>query len=195
MSPSALIIGKSAAVLADTVALLQSRGYAAEATNRFADVDIDFDLSRFDVVVFGGRVPAETRDRLAGEISRLNPAAVLVDGLAGIPGLIAAQVEGALAAPPGAEQGTGPSFDPDQRTVTLSLPDTHTVTLTAWWQTSFVPPDPKSDSLILIDHERLAGQVAIPLPDVVPQQAAFVTVQLDDLSYAFSVATAIPQIA
>lgn len=189
MSPSALIVGKSAAVLADTVTLLQSRGYAAEATNRFAEVDTDFDLSRFDVVVFGGRVPAETRDRLADVISGRNPDAVLVDGLAGIPGLIATQVEGALAGSLGAEQGANPSFDPEARTVTLSLTGTRTVTLTAWWQTSFVPPDPKNDSLILIDHERLAGQVAIPLPDVVPQQAAFVTVQLDDLSYAFSVAT------
>jgi len=189
MSRSALIIGKSAAVLADTVALLQNRGYAAEATNRFADVDTNFDLSRFDVVVFGGQVPAETRGRLGGEIGRLNPGAALVDGLAGIPGLIAAQVEGALAAAP-EEPPASPSFDPDRRTVTLSLASTRTVTLTAWWQTSFVPPDPKSDSLILIDHERLAGQVAVPLPDVVPQQAAFVTVQFDDLSYAFSVASA-----
>jgi hypothetical protein len=186
MSPSVLIVGKSAAVLADTVALLKGSGYAAEATNRFADVGTDFDLGGYDVVVFGGQVPAEIRARLAGEIGRLNPAAAVVDGLAGIPGLIAAQVEGALAARL-AEPGPGPRFDPNERKVTLSLQSARTVTVTAWWQTSFVPPDPKSDSLILIDHSRLDGLLAIPLPDVVPYQAAFVTVQLDDLTYAFSV--------
>jgi hypothetical protein len=190
MSPSALIVGKSAAVLADTVALLQGRGYAAEASNRFADVGTDFDLGGYDVVVFGGQVPAETRDRLAGEIGRLNPAAALVDGLAGIPGLIAAQVEGALAARL-VEPEPEPGFDPNGRKVTLSLPTARTVTVTAWWQTSFVPPDPKSDSAILVERQRLDGRLAIPLPDLVPHQAAFVTVQLDDLTYAFSVATAL----
>jgi hypothetical protein len=33
--------------------------------------------------------------------------------------------------------------------------------VTARWQTSFVPPDPKSDSLVLLDERLAAGQHAI----------------------------------
>ena len=58
-----------------------------------------------------------------------------------------------------------------------------------WWQTSFVPPDPLSDSLIIIDKRLPEGEHSIPLPDVVPQTASFVTVQVDDAIWAFSVAT------
>jgi hypothetical protein len=188
VTPSALIIGKSEVVLAETIALLRGQGYRADATHRFDDVGAEFDLGHYDVVVFGGQVPADTRDRLAAEIKQLNGAALLVDGLAGIPGLIAAQVDGALSARLAGPE-PAPSFDPDGRTIALSLPGARTVTVTAWWGTSFVPPDPKSDSLILIDHQRLDGQQAIPLPPVVPHQAAFVTVRLDDVTHALSVAT------
>ena len=63
------------------------------------------------------------------------------------------------------------------------------MTVTAWWPALVVPPDPKSDSLVLIDGQLIDGEVAIGLPDVVPQ-TAFVSVRLDDTVYAFSVATA-----
>ena len=64
------------------------------------------------------------------------------------------------------------------------------MTVTAWWQTSVIPPDPQSDSVILIDHQQLTGLIAISLPDVVPPQAAFVTVQVDDAVHAFRAAAA-----
>jgi hypothetical protein len=52
-----------------------------------------------------------------------------------------------------------------------------------------VPPDPKSDSLLLL-HERLAaGDHTVTVPDLVPAKAAFATVQVDAAIYAFSIAT------
>jgi hypothetical protein len=61
--------------------------------------------------------------------------------------------------------------------------------VTIWWQTSFVPPDPKSDSLLLLDERLPAGGHALPVPDLVPPEAAFATVQVDAAVYAFSIAT------
>jgi hypothetical protein len=188
MSPSALILGKSEAVLADTVAILQTKGYAAQATNLFDDAATYFDLGHYDVVVFGGQVPPSTRERLSAEIRQLNPKAALVNGLSGIAGLIAAQVEGA-AAGQAAASDAAPGFDPVGRRITLSLNRSRTVTVTAWWPALVVPPDPKSDSLVLIDGQRIDGELAIALPDVVPQ-TAFVTVRLDDMVHAFRVETA-----
>jgi hypothetical protein len=52
-----------------------------------------------------------------------------------------------------------------------------------------VPPDPKGDSLLLLDERLAAGQYAIPVPDLVPPRAAFATVQVDVAIYAFSIAT------
>ncbi len=75
------------------------------------------------------------------------------------------------------------------RRITLSLNRSRTVTVTAWWPALVVPPDPKSDSLVLIDGQRIDGELAIGLPDVVPQ-TAFVTVRLDDTVHAFRVETA-----
>jgi hypothetical protein len=61
--------------------------------------------------------------------------------------------------------------------------------VTIWWQTSFVPPDPKSESLLLL-HERLAaGDHTVTVPDLVPPTAAFATVQVNAATYAFSIAT------
>ncbi|WP_426563249.1 hypothetical protein ACPPVT_19640 [Angustibacter sp. McL0619] len=185
MSPSALIVGKSQLVLTDTVSLLRGKGFTADATNQFDDVGRDFDLGAYDVVVFGGQVPPDTREQLASQVRRLNPEAFLVDGLAGIPGLIAAQVEGALAA---GRAEPAPEFDPGRRAIVLSLAGARTVTVTTWWATSFIPPDPKSDSRILVDHQWLEGRQTILLPDDVPAQAAFVAVQLDEQVHTLRVA-------
>jgi hypothetical protein len=45
--------------------------------------------------------------------------------------------------------------------------------VTAWWQTSFVPPNPKSDSLLLLEDRLAAGEHAVSVPDLVPPKAAF----------------------
>ena len=186
-----LIVGKSRAVLASTVSLLHDRGYTADATNRFDDVIAEFDLRGVDLVVFGGQVPEERRAALQRDIVRLNEGVIFVQGLAGIPGLIVRQVEGAFAARV-QHRESPPSYHADVRTISLSLRQSRDVTVIGWWQTSFVPPDPLSDSLIIIDKRLPEGEHSIPLPDVVPQTASFVTVQVDDAIWAFSVATHSP---
>jgi hypothetical protein len=61
--------------------------------------------------------------------------------------------------------------------------------VTVWWDTSFVPPDPKSDSLVLLDERRAGGEHTVRVPDHVPSQAVFAAVRLDAAIYAFSIAT------
>jgi hypothetical protein len=82
-----------------------------------------------------------------------------------------------------------PTYTPDDRSIRLTLPGPADVKVTVWWQTSFVPPDPKSDSLLLVDEQLAGGDHAIPVPDHVPPNAAFATVEIDAATYAFSIAT------
>jgi hypothetical protein len=77
----------------------------------------------------------------------------------------------------------------DERSIRLTLADPANVKVTTWWQTSFVPPDPKSDSLLLLDDRLASGDHAVRVPDLVPPKAAFATVQIDAAIYAFSIAT------
>jgi hypothetical protein len=185
---SVLLIGKSQLVLEDTVAGLRSLGYAAEATNDFADVTGRFDVRTLDLVVFGGQVPHERKAELTQEIGTINPRVIFVQGLAGIPGLIVRQVQGAFAAYH-QDPARAPTYTSGERSIRLALASPADVKVTAWWQTSFVPPDPKSDSLLLLDERLTAGQHAIPVPELVPPRAAFATVQVDVAIYAFSIAT------
>jgi hypothetical protein len=72
------------------------------------------------------------------------------------------------------------------------------VKVTAWWRTSIIPPDPASDSLVLLDGRLASGHHAIPVPGHIPPQAAtttgprpaawLATVQIDAAIYAFSIA-------
>ena len=183
---SVLLIGKSQLVLDDSVAGLRDLGYKAEATNDFTDVTGRFDVKRIDLVVFGGQVPPDRKAQLREEIAAINPQVIFVQGLAGIPGLIINQIQGAFTAP---DPTRAPSYTPDDRSIRLSLAVPAAVKVTAWWQTSFVPPDPKSDSLLLLDDELASGDHAVPVPDHIPPQAAFATVQIDAATYAFSIAT------
>src|SRR6516165_12658953 len=91
-----LVIGRSETVLSQAVTILREKGYAAGATNEF-DRTLDlFDAGQLDLVVFGGMVPPDTKQHLREQISARNSAVAFVQGYAGIPGLIAAQVEAAL---------------------------------------------------------------------------------------------------
>jgi hypothetical protein len=184
---SVLLIGKSQLVLDESVAGLRDLGYQAEGTNDFAAIGRRFDAKEIDLVVFGGQVPPDRRADLREEIGAVNPRVIFVQGLAGIPGLIINQVQGAFAAnhddPPRA-----PTYTPDDRSIRLTLADPADVKATAWWQSSFVPPDPKSDSLLLLDDRLARGDHAIPVPDHVPPKAAFATVKIDAAIYAFSIA-------
>ena len=185
---SVLLIGKSQLVLDEAVAGLHDLGHRAEGTNDFADVTERFDMNEIDLVVFGGQVPPDHRAELREGISAINPRIIFVQGLAGIPGLIVHQVEGALASHD-QDPSQAPTFTPETRSIQVNLIGPAHVKVTLWWQTSFVPPDPKSDSLLLLDDRLPAGDHAIPVPDLVPPKATFATVQVDAAVYAFSIAT------
>jgi hypothetical protein len=184
---SVLLIGKSQLVLDDALAGLRELGYKAEATNDFADVTPRFDAREIDLVVLGGQVTPDLKAELSEEISDINPRVIFVQGLAGIPGLIINQVQGAFARDH--QPVRAPTFTPYERSIKLTLPGPADVKVTIWWQTSFVPPDPKSDSLLLLNDRLAAGDHAVTVPDLVPPKAAFATVQVDAAIYAFSIAT------
>ena len=183
-----LLIGKSQRVLDDSVAGLRDLGYKAEATNDFADVTARFDTRDIDLVVFGGQVPPDRKAELREEIRAINPEVIFVHGLAGIPGLIVNQVQGAFAADHQEPVGA-PSFTRTERSIRLTLGAPADIKVTIWWQTTFVPPDPKSNSLLLLDERLAAGDHVVAVPDLVPSKAAFATVQVDAAIHAFSVAT------
>jgi hypothetical protein len=186
---SVLVIGKSQVVLDETVAGLRDLGYKAEATNNFLnDIAGRFDPKAIDLVVFGGQVPPDRKDQLKEEISAINTQIIFVQGLAGIPGLIINQIRGAFASEH-QHPTQAPTHSPEDRSIRLKLADTASVAVTVWWQTSFVPPDPKSTSQELLDSRLASGDHAIPIPDHVPPKAAFATVKIDAAIYSFSIAT------
>ena len=173
---SALVIGRSEKVLKETVDLLRGDGRVAGATNDFDNVLTQFDVASLDVVVFGGMVPPQTREALRTDLAAANPAIVFVQGLAGIPGLIAEQVRAALV-PSG--QDPGPiDYDDDRRTVMVSVRAPQPVRVIAFWGTAFVPPDPESTSEVIFHGMVDAGTHAVPLPAHVPTAASFVVVHV-----------------
>ena len=185
---SVLLIGKSQLVLNESVAGLRDLGYKAEATNDFADITGRIDARKLDLIVFGGQVPPDRKVELTEEIGAIKPQVIFVQGLAGIPGLIINQVQGAFASDH-QDPTRAPAYAPDERSIRLTLASPANVEVTAWWQTSSVPPDPKSDSLVLLDDRLAGGDYTVPLPDHVPPKAAFATVKIDAAIYAFSTAT------
>jgi len=111
---------------------------------------------------------------------------VFVQGYAGIPGLIAEQAAAALS-----DGTTGPgasvTYDAQSRSIGISLGGPQRVTVIAWWATSFVPPEPKSTSLIILDEELPTGSHTIAIPDEVPARASFATVSIGPSVQAFVV--------
>jgi hypothetical protein len=186
---SVLLIGKSRLVLDESVAGLRGLGYKAEATNDFTDISGRFDVKGIDLVVFGGQVPPDRKADLRSEIGTMNPRVIFVQGLAGIPGLIINQVQGAFAAADHKDATRAPTYTRGDRTIRLTLAHPADVEVTIWWQTSFVPPHPASDSLLLLDDKLPGGDYAIAVPDYVPLKPAFATVKIDTSVHAFSIAT------
>jgi hypothetical protein len=180
-----LVIGRSPSVLLATVDILRAKGYSADSTNQFDRVLDDYDVTDLDVLVFGGMVPADTKRQLRADISERNPHVTFVQGLAGIAGLIAAQVQ-AVASTETPESGRV-VYDAAQRSVRLTLDDPATVTVEAWWATSFVPPEPKSTSMHVLDGRLDAGSHTIPLPDQVPSEASFAAVTVGSSVSVFTV--------
>ncbi len=183
---SVLVLGRSQLVLDQTVAGLLELGYKAEATNDFADVTGRFDARKLNVVVFGGQVPPNRKAELEEEIGAINPQITFVQGLAGIPGLIVNQVKGAFASRQ-LVPTAAPTVTHEERSIRLTLPDPADVKVSVWWGTSFVPPDPKSDSLLVLDERLAGGNHTIPIPDHIPLKVAFATVQVDAAIHAFSI--------
>jgi EmrB/QacA subfamily drug resistance transporter len=169
-----LVVGRSPNVLLDTVEILRGKGYSADATNQFDHVLDDYDARHVDIVVFGGMVPAGTKEHLRREIGERNSHVTFVQGLAGIAGLIAAQVEGVIAA--GEPDQVHVVYHEDQRSVGLTLHTAAHVTVEAWWATSFTPPEPTSTSLRVLDTELGEGSHTIALPAAVPPVASFLAV-------------------
>ena len=146
-----LIIGRSENVLSETVRTLRLIGYAAGASNDFAGVMDLFDMTAVDLVIFGGMVPPDTKEQLRRQISDRNAAVAFVQGFAGIPGVIVAQVRGARTGDANAQTGLAVAYDPATRTVDLRLDQAEDVQVVAWWGTSFTPPEPRSTSQVLVD--------------------------------------------
>ena len=185
-----LVIGRSPSVLVDTVKILRSKGYWADATNQFDRVLDDYDAEDIDVVAFGGMVPADTKQHLRHEISARNAHVTFVQGLAGIAGLVASQVESAITA--GDPNGSQVAYDREQRSVHVTLHDAAHVTVEAWWATSFTPPEPRSTSRRVLSAEFGAGSHSIALPAEVPAVASFLTVTVGTAVRTFTVG-AMPQ--
>ncbi len=178
-----LIIGRSPSVLLEAADILRSKGFHADATNQFDEVLTEYDTTKIDVVVFGGMVPPNTKQRLKEEISKVNDHVTFVQGLAGIAGLIAAQVEGVTSA----AGDNGVAYDTTTRMVQLTLWKPAQVVVEAWWVTSFRPPEPTSTSLRVIDSYFDPGEHLVPLPAEIPPVASFVTVSVGPAVRAFTV--------
>lgn len=195
---SVLVIGASQRVLDDTVAALRDLGYSAQATNEFfSDITGRFDIPNIDLVTLGHLIPPDRKAELKEQIGAVNPQVTFLDSLAGIPGLIASQVQEAFTADR-QDPARAPAYTPGDRSIRLTLADPAAVKVTVWWRTALIPPDPKSDSLVLLDDRLPSGDHTIPVPGHIPPQTAtptgprpaewFATVQAGAAIYNFSIA-------
>jgi hypothetical protein len=194
---SVLLIGASQRVLDDSLAALRDLGYIAQGTNDFSsDITGRFDVTRIDLISLGGQVPPDRKDELKEQIGAINPRVIVLNSLAGIPGLIASQVQEAFTADR-RDPAHAPAYTPGDRSIRLTLAYPAAVKVTAWWRTSIIPPDPQSDSLVLLDDQLPGGHHTIPVPDHVflppsrspnSPQAVFATVQVCAAIYNFSIA-------
>ncbi|SHN02589.1 hypothetical protein [Actinacidiphila paucisporea] len=182
-----LVVGRSPGVLVAAVDILRAKGYEANATNQFDQVLDDYDVTDLDVMVFGGMVPAETKQHLREEVSKRNPRVDFIQGLAGIPGVIAAQVEAGTSDGRRGQDGARIAYDVDRRRVQVTLREPAHVTADAFWHTSFTPPEPKSTSARVLDDSLDAGPHEIQLPDEVPSEASFLAVAAGDQVRVFTV--------
>jgi hypothetical protein len=196
---SVLVIGASQRVLDEALAILRDLGYAADGTNDFfSDITGRFDITSIDLVLLGHLIPPDRKAELKEQIATINPQISFLDPpLAGIPGLIAGQVQEAFNAGR-QDPGWAPTYNPGDRSIRLTLPDPAAVKETVYWRTALIPPDPKSDSLVLLDDHLPSGDHTIPVPRHIPPQTAtpagprpaewFATVQAGAAIYNFSIA-------
>lgn len=176
-----LIVGRTGSVLVGTVAMLRDRGYSANASNQFDTVLDDYDVREVDLVIFGGMVPPEKKERLRTDIREANPRMDFMQGLGGIARLLVAQVEELAGGGP-----SGVEYDPAARVFRVTLTDAAPVTVEGIWAT-FVPPEPVPHSALVFDGELPAGVHRIAIPDDVPQQGSYAAVRVGDRVSAFQV--------
>jgi hypothetical protein len=193
-----LVLGASQRIVDEAVVELRDLGYAAQGTNDFfSDITGRFDVTRIDLVTLGGLVPPDRKAELKEQITAINPRVIFLDSLAGIPGLITSQVQEAFTADR-QRAAHAPAYEPGDRSIRLALADPAAVTVTVWWRTALIPPDPKSDSLVLFDGRLAGGDHAIPVPGQIPPPAEtpsgprpapwFATVRVDAAIYNFGIA-------
>lgn len=169
---SVLLLGASQRVLDECVAALRDLGYTAQGTNDFyTDIPGRFDVTRIDLISLGGLVPPERKAEIKAQIGAINPRVIFIDALAGIPGLIASQVRQAFTSGP-RDPALAAAYAPGERAIRLTLATPAAVTVTAWWRTALIPPDPRSDSLVLLAGQLPGGEHAIAVPDNIPPLAA-----------------------
>jgi hypothetical protein len=194
-----LLIGASRRILDQAIAALGDLGYTAQGTNEFfSDIPGQFDVTRLDMVTLGGAVPPDRKAQLKAQIAAINPKVIILDSLAGIPGLIVSQVQEGFAGDH-QDPARAPAYTPGDRSIRLTLAEQAAVKVTVWWRTSIIPPEPKSDSLVLLDDLLASGDHTISVPDHVfqpPRRApnspdlpapVFATVQVGAELYNFSI--------
>ncbi|WP_147341159.1 hypothetical protein [Actinomadura logoneensis] len=176
-----LIIGRTGSVLVDAVAMLRERGYAANATNQFDTLLDDYDVREPDLVIFGGMVPPEKKERMRADIRELNPQVTFMQGLGGIAPLLIAQVEEFAK---GAASGV--EYDASARAFHITLDAAASVMVEGLWA-RFVPPEPVAQSTLVFNGELAAGAHQIAIPDEVPEQGSYAAVRIGDRVSAFQI--------
>jgi len=167
-----LIVGRSTAVLVETVAMLRERGFGANASNQFDQLLDDYDFREVDLVIFGGMVPPEKKEQLQVEIRNLNPGVTFMQGLGGVAPLLVAQVEEFFG-------GAAPdvAYDAESRVLHVTLDDVAPVAVEGIWGT-FVPPEPVGHTVTAFEGELGPGEHGIPIPHEVPFESSFVAARV-----------------
>jgi hypothetical protein len=184
-SGAILIIGRSENVLDETVHLLRAAGKSAGATNDFQNVTSLFDPATLSTVVFGGMVPPDMKEALRAELRAANAGIDFIQGLAGMPGLIAAQVEAALE--PAPDDSVIVGYDAERRELQIELAAPQRVRVVGFWGTSFVPPEPASTTEVIFDTPLPSGRHTMELPDGFPRVGSFLVVRAGSVVRPFTV--------
>jgi hypothetical protein len=163
-----MVFGASRRILDECIAALADLGYTAQGTNDFfTEITDRFDVASIDLVSLGGLVSADRKAEIREQVGAINPRAIVIDSLAGIAGLVAAQVEEAFTADQ-QRPGRAPTYAPGDRSIRLTLAEPAAVKVILWWRVSLMPPEPRSDSLVLLDDLLTAGDHTIPVPSGIP---------------------------
>ena len=169
-----LILGRSASVLVDTVAMLRDLGYGANASNQFDQALDNYDFREVDLVVLGGRMPVEKKKWLRNQVRELNPRVSFLQGLGGIPRLLVAQIEEFFHGAVGDIE-----YDSLARALRVTLVEAEPLVVEGLWA-EFASPDPVARSVVLVDGVLPPGVHDLNVPDEVPLEGSYVTARIGD---------------